>query len=347
MNNKISDPSGKHIRMIKKGSRTTDAATRTYKIFFMRYVILLALIWTAVVAASLFWNLSQTEKKLQDIARIEARDSILKDIIMRRWNAGHGGVYVPATGETPPNAYLKVSNRDIQLPSGDVLTLINPAYMTRQVHELTAKAHGIQGHITSLNPIRPENAPDEWEAGALKNFERGMQEDSALVDIRGVPYLRLMRPLITEQGCLKCHSEQGYKIGDIRGGISATIPMLPFYSSSKPLLRGLSTGHILLWGIGMAGLFFGIYRIGKQIDLIRKAEIAREKMVGELKTALDNIKTLKGLLPICSSCKKIRDDKGYWNQIEGYIETHSEAEFSHGICPECAKKLYPDLVIYD
>ncbi|MFH0727066.1 MAG: sensor with HAMP domain protein, partial [Pseudomonadota bacterium] len=73
----------------------------------------------------------------------------------------------------------------------------------------------------------------------------------------------------------------------------------------------------------------------------------REKMVGELKTALDNIKTLKGLLPICSSCKKIRDDKGYWNQIESYIETHSEAEFSHGICPECAKKLYPDLVIYD
>ena len=57
------------------------------------------------------------------------------------------------------------------------------------------------------------------------------------------------------------------------------------------------------------------------------------------------IKTLSGLLPICASCKKIRDDKGYWNQIEAYIRDRSEAEFSHSICPKCAKRLYPDLVV--
>jgi hypothetical protein len=61
-----------------------------------------------------------------------------------------------------------------------------------------------------------------------------------------------------------------------------------------------------------------------------------------LQNAMDEIKTLKGILPICASCKKIRDDKGYWNQIESYLRDHTEAEFSHGICPECAKKLYPD-----
>jgi len=66
-----------------------------------------------------------------------------------------------------------------------------------------------------------------------------------------------------------------------------------------------------------------------------------------LKEAQEKIKILSGLLPICASCKKIRDDKGYWNQIEGYIRDHSEAEFSHGICPECAKELYPGLDIYD
>jgi len=60
----------------------------------------------------------------------------------------------------------------------------------------------------------------------------------------------------------------------------------------------------------------------------------------EMREALSNVKTLSGMLPICASCKKIRDDKGYWNQIEAYIRDHSEAEFSHGICPECAKKLY-------
>lgn len=71
------------------------------------------------------------------------------------------------------------------------------------------------------------------------------------------------------------------------------------------------------------------------------AEIAREKLIEELQDALNEIKTLRGILPICASCKKIRDDKGYWNQIEEYIRARSDAEFSHGLCPDCAKKLYP------
>jgi len=78
--------------------------------------------------------------------------------------------------------------------------------------------------------------------------------------------------------------------------------------------------------------------------LIRKQmEKERELLVVELQKALSEVKKLSGLLPICASCKMIRDDKGYWNQIESYIRDHSEAEFSHGICPDCVKKLYPDL----
>jgi PAS domain S-box-containing protein len=73
-----------------------------------------------------------------------------------------------------------------------------------------------------------------------------------------------------------------------------------------------------------------------------RAEAEREKLLAELQAALVKIKTLRGLIPICSSCKKIRDDQGYWTQLEVYIRDHSEAEFSHGICPECAAKLYPD-----
>ena len=74
-----------------------------------------------------------------------------------------------------------------------------------------------------------------------------------------------------------------------------------------------------------------------------KAEEERIKLIRELQGALHQVKTLNGLLPICAVCKKIRDDKGYWNQIEGYISEHSRAEFSHGICPDCQKKLYGDL----
>jgi PAS domain S-box-containing protein len=74
----------------------------------------------------------------------------------------------------------------------------------------------------------------------------------------------------------------------------------------------------------------------------KRVEEQKEKLIRELQDALAKVKTLTGLLPICASCKKVRDDKGYWTQLEAYIRDHSEAEFSHGICPECMKKLYPD-----
>jgi len=81
-------------------------------------------------------------------------------------------------------------------------------------------------------------------------------------------------------------------------------------------------------------------RLVTEIEQHKQVEKERKKLIKELKEALANIKTLSGLLPICSHCKKIRDDKGYWNKIEGYIQKHSTAQFSHGICPECSDELY-------
>jgi len=76
---------------------------------------------------------------------------------------------------------------------------------------------------------------------------------------------------------------------------------------------------------------------------IKKYDERQKEMINSLQKALSEVKELKGLLPICSSCKKIRDDSGYWNQIENFISEHSDAEFSHGLCPDCAHTLYPDL----
>jgi|GEM_PF-4774282 len=83
----------------------------------------------------------------------------------------------------------------------------------------------------------------------------------------------------------------------------------------------------------------------KEIDDRKLAEAEREKLIAELKAAVAEIKQLSELLPICSSCKKIRDDKGYWNQLEVYLSKHSGIEFTHGLCPECAKKLYPEIFL--
>ena len=88
------------------------------------------------------------------------------------------------------------------------------------------------------------------------------------------------------------------------------------------------------------GNFLGTQGIARDITALKQAEEEREKLITKLQEAFDNIKTLKGLLPICANCKNIRDDKGYWNQIEAYIRDHSDAEFSHSICPLCAEKLY-------
>jgi hypothetical protein len=104
-----------------------------------------------------------------------------------------------------------------------------------------------------------------------------------------------------------------------------------------------STDWIRLFCIGLVGLIllaslmFSIYIIGS----ISASMHADKRLISKLQDALDRIKTLNGLIPICSSCKKIRDDKGYWNKLEKYIQEHSNAEFSHGICPDCMKKLYP------
>jgi hypothetical protein len=89
-----------------------------------------------------------------------------------------------------------------------------------------------------------------------------------------------------------------------------------------------------------------LYVQQREMNIRKKAEGEREVLVRELQKALSEVKQLSGLLPICSHCKKIRDDKGYWNQIEAYIQDHSDAEFSHSICQECAKKHYPDMDIY-
>ena len=444
--------------------------SEAYPIRVKPYVLALALIWSATVTASLVWNTYQARQEIIDVARIQARGSFMKDVLYRRWNAGHGGVYVPVTDETPSNPYLEVPERDVTTRSGIDLTLMNPAYMTRQVHEIAVKTHGIIGHITSLNPIRPANTPDPWETQALEAFKSGAKEVSSVESIKGDDYMRLMRPLVTEEGCLKCHASQGYKVGDIRGGISVSVPMSPLRVVERSYLLTLYLGHGLLWLVGLAGIGLGARRLNKQIigrkqaeeiavrakqewertfnavpDLIaiiddkhrivrvnramadklgvapeeavdltcyehvhgkqepptncphaklladgqehmaevyekrlggdflvtvtplhdakghlvgsvhvarditdrKRTEKEREKLIHELQNVLAKVKTLSGLLPICSSCKKVRDDKGYWSQIETYIREHSEADFSHSICPECAKKIYPDLDIHD
>ena len=92
------------------------------------------------------------------------------------------------------------------------------------------------------------------------------------------------------------------------------------------------------------GAVAGLTLILTDITERKKLEFERNKLINELQDNLKKVKQLSGMLPVCSHCKKIRDDNGYWNQIETYIKKHSEVDFSHGICPECAQKYYSEFI---
>jgi len=278
--------------------------------------------------------------------------------------------------------------------------------------------------------------------------------------------------LVAEAGCLPCHAGQGYHEGDIRGGISVTVPMAPYLAFSQTQIERIACAHAALWGLGVLGILLGrrqmrqrldkqlqaeealrrsetkfhtlydstsdavmllnregffdcnpaalamfgcanreefcskhpgeispplqpdgrdsltvasqhiatalekgsqffewmhrradtgktfptdvlltamklegeqvVQAVVRDITARKQAEAERDRLIQELQSTLAHVKTLSGLIPICAGCKKIRDDKNFWHQVESYISEHTDARFTHGLCPDCTKKYYPD-----
>lgn len=297
----------------------------------------ITIVWTVLLVALVVWDIKELKGRNTDNFVSQARSFYKLVVTTRQWNALHGRVYVPATVTTRPNPYLDPAGREIIGTDGEVLTLINPAYMTRQLSELSRQKDGLQFNLTSLNPIRPENVPTEWEASLLKGFGKKSTEKYYWSGEQegGKKFFRYMGVLWVKKDCLTCHAFQGYKEGDVRGGLSITIPADQAWAQQKKDIVFICLTHFILWLLGLAGSYVS-YR------LIRSGADERESLLKKLYLSLGEIKILRGLLPICASCKKIRNDDGAWEVIENYLRDHSEAEFSHGICPDCLKKLYPE-----
>ncbi|MEO5342096.1 MAG: diguanylate cyclase [Gammaproteobacteria bacterium SHHR-1] len=232
----------------------------TYRMVVPGIYLLAALL----AGVSLYLSLGEIDRDIRSIAR--ERGAVLFQLVelTRGWNAAHGGVYVLVNEDNLPNEYLEHPRRDITDQHGRVLTMINPAYMTRQIAELAQKTQGIRLNITSLKPIRPANRPDHWEAETLRLFQHaGLRERMAyFADGGGVfpgPVHRYMAPLMVKQACLECHEKQGYALGDIRGGISVSMPAadlmaiagerktqtMLLYFIGFVLISGL--GHLVAW----------------------------------------------------------------------------------------------------
>ena len=182
-----------------------------------------------------------------------------KDIILRKWVAGLGGIYAPVTPATPPNPWLPEAGRDFTLPGGMRVTRMNPAYVTRLVHALWREHSDIPSRIVSAKPVNPANRALPWEAAALGDIERRGGKEYFILsgDPQKGQVLRHMAALRVEQSCLACHTAQGYKEGDIIGGISSEVATSRMSTGDaaikRTLLAGFSTAGVVvlllfLWG---------------------------------------------------------------------------------------------------
>lgn len=181
-----------------------------------------------IILFSCGFNFYAAKKENDHNLKVMSRAFFNEVVVTREWNAMHGGVYVPQSESNPPNPYLEDSLRDVETTGGMKLTKVNPAYMTRQVAEINNERYDVAFHITSLNPIRPQNRADGWETNVLEGFEINPNERFEFVKTDRSELYRYMAPLFVKPSCMSCHAKQGYKVGEVRGGISVSIPASPY-----------------------------------------------------------------------------------------------------------------------
>lgn len=285
-----------------------------------RYGLLLV-IWSVLLGGSLLWAMYQETRNTLGVADAAARANISKDIGFRRWATSHGGVYVPPTEHTPSNPYLKVPDRDVVTTAGINLTLMNPAYMLRELQTDFPGDYGTRSHITSLKLLNPQNAPDAWETSALRAFDQGEKERLEEQQIDGQPYLRMMRPLIAEPGCLKCHAFQGYKVGEVRGGISTAVALTPYLARERQLKISLALTHGAIWLIGLIGLGFSYRR-----DRHQAAE--HEKTENELRESEQKYHLVADYTSDWEYWIGLKDEIVYMSPSCKALTGHDVAEFS-------------------
>jgi two-component system NtrC family sensor kinase len=296
------------------------------------FLMIVAVLLLAVLALSLYFDVVRARQQYEELATAVARSIFRQLLIAREWTSRHGGVYVPKTEDLEPAPNLRELSQDVFTKDGRVLTRIHPEYLTKLIGDIMNDEDRIRIDVTSLKLTSMANAPDLWERGALDRIERGSKEESAIVGRDRSTTFRYMAPLKTEESCLGCHGKQGYRVGDVRGGLAISFSYGPFQKALRKNETQTYLVHLLFLAIGLAM----VYSFGTKLI----------KGIVRLQEALSRIKTLEGLLPICAGCKKIRlaeadpNSQESWIPVESFIGERTDAQFSHGFCPECLKKLY-------
>jgi len=221
-----------------------------------RIILICAVVCILTLSGGVFYLMKRQEAIYLDSVKEQAKLLFNQIILTRRWIADHGGIFVEKLPWVTPNPYLGNSmTRDIE---GRIYVRENPAMVTRQLSEYARSRSAYWFHITSLRPVNSSNAPDDFEREALMAFEKeGRREMSGVRVMDGRKYFRYIAPLRMETSCLECHRQHGYRIGDIRGAISVTIPLDSIYADLRKeryilILIGAMVVMILLAGLSLA-----------------------------------------------------------------------------------------------
>ncbi|MBN8474710.1 diguanylate cyclase [Sulfuritalea sp.] len=291
---------------------------------WLQPVILFAIVaFCALMSFALNWR--QIDANMHAVARERGAALFRLLELTRDWNARHGGVYVPVTPATLPNPHLDHPRRDVVTHEGQPLTMINPAYMTRQIAEIAQLAEGVQLHITSLKPIRPANAADAWEANALRRFEAGLAEVTEFIP--GVaPVHRYMAPLKVTEACLKCHSQQGYEVGQIRGGVSIIMPAAELLAiRDADRIRSIAF-HLLMFCVAAALLHLLVRRTRGYLLALEHLTLEQEQVIADrtrdlsqansiLERQLEDSETAATVFENAAEAIVVTDEKGNFIQV--------------------------------
>lgn len=229
--------------------------SRPVRTFAIEAGVILA-VFTTVAFLGIFLR---TETLVMEGVRHEAESYLELVLAVRNWNASHGGVWVPKTEASPENPFLRSLgvDPDTSTASGLELTLRNHAPMTTELSRYVAEHNDVTFRLTSLRPVNPENAPTAWERQQLTSFTENTAFGEQIETRGGKRYYQLMRPLVVESECLKCHASQGYHVGDIRGGVTVTLPL----AAHDRQLRFNAVALVLLFIFVMTGVGFLMYQL--------------------------------------------------------------------------------------
>jgi PAS domain S-box-containing protein len=244
-------------------------------------------VWTTLVAGSLVSVLQSHRAQMVQFAVSEARTLFARNLALVRWSGRHGGVYVPASGETLPNPRLThLPERDIATPSGRQLTLMNSASMLRQLEESGPDSEATHVRITSLSSLGVKDAQEPWETAALQAFQDGKEEVSGVVPVRGRPHVRVMRPLKAGPECLQCHEGLGHRLGDTLGAMSVAVDLTRYELAADNLAFPLTLAHGGIWLLGLVGIAAGTRQIRQRFQERLRAEAAVRLDEARLETLL-------------------------------------------------------------